>query len=116
MMIDCDRRFEGRDGGMISFHRCLRGAFLRAAEGTDCRPDQPAGETIDPMRVRTTILGLLLLTGMLAGCAAPNGGGSSARPDYNYNIGSCYSSGLGPGYSRDFSYGDRYVSGQNRQC
>jgi hypothetical protein len=68
------------------------------------------------MKMPATILSLLLLAGAIAGCSAPNSGGSAAQPDYNYTLGSCYSSGLGPGYSRDYSYGDRYVQGQNRQC
>jgi hypothetical protein len=75
---------------------------------------RPEGRSIR-VRVLETILGLLLLAGAIAGCSAPPGGGA-AQQDYNYNLGSCYNSGLGPGYSRDFSYGDRYVSGQNRQC
>lgn len=68
------------------------------------------------MKPRTRILSLLLLAATMAGCNGPNDGGSNAQPGYNYNVGSCNGSGLGTGYSRDYSYGDRYVSGQNRQC
>jgi hypothetical protein len=67
------------------------------------------------MKAPVTILTLLLLAGVPAGCSVPNDGGPDARPDY-YNLGSCYNSGLGPGYSRDYSYGGRYVQGQSRQC
>ena len=67
------------------------------------------------MKTPVTILSLLLLACVPAGCSVPNDGGPDARPDYD-NLGSCYNSGLGPGYSRDYSYGGRYVQGQSRQC
>ncbi len=67
------------------------------------------------MKTPATILSLLLLAGVLGGCSAPNGGGPNTEPGY-YNPGSCNNSGLGPGYARDYSYGDRYAQGQNRQC
>jgi len=67
------------------------------------------------MKTPVTILSLFLLAGVPVGCSVPNDGSPDARPDY-YNLGSCYNSGLGPGYSRDYSYGGRYVQGQSRQC
>lgn len=59
----------------------------------------------------------LLLACSIAGCAAPKAGGmTSAGGQYNYASGACYDPGMGTGYARDYSYGDRYLSGHNRQC
>ena len=49
------------------------------------------------------------------------GNGSTAAPAANaydpgyYSTGNCFDSGR-VGYARDYSYGDRYLSGQNRSC
>ena len=69
------------------------------------------------MKTVPGIPGLLLLLGIVAGCTASEGGGEvSGQPDYYRNLGSCNNSGLGAGYSRDYSYGDRYATGQTRRC
>ena len=67
------------------------------------------------MKTPATILCLFLFAGALAGCGASNGGSADAQPDY-FNPGACSNSDMGPGYSRDYSYGDRYVQGQSRRC
>ena len=61
--------------------------------------------------------GALLIVLALAGCNA--GSGSTASPpSYGtgyYNTGNCFDSGR-TGYARDYSYGDRYLTGQSRSC
>ena len=62
-----------------------------------------------------TRLGLFALMLLLGAC------GNSVRPAANaydpgyYNMGNCFDNGR-VGYARDYSYGDRYLSGQNRAC
>ncbi len=59
----------------------------------------------------------LLLVGSIAGCAGRSGSdGDSSTVQYNYATGSCFNAGQGAGYARDYSYGDRYVMGHNKQC
>ena len=61
--------------------------------------------------------GALLIILSLAGCNAGSGG--AARPSsYDtgyYNTGNCFDNGR-TGYARDYSYGDRYLTGQSRSC
>ena len=64
-----------------------------------------------------TIILCLLLAGSIAGCAGRSASdGDSSTAQYNYATGSCFNSGQGTGYARDYSYGDRYAMGHNRQC
>jgi hypothetical protein len=67
------------------------------------------------MKKTVRALSILLLAAIAAGCSTSAGGGS-AQPDYYRSLGSCNNNPLGPGYSRDYSYGDRYAAGQTRRC
>ena len=69
------------------------------------------------MRALVRFLNILVLTCVTAGCASTHSGGAGdASGQYQSGSGSCYNPGMGSGYSRDFSYGGRYVLGHNRQC
>jgi hypothetical protein len=69
------------------------------------------------MKISSMFVCLLLLAGGIAGCAGRSGSaGDGSTAQYNYAAGSCYNAGQGPGYARDYSYGDRYAMGHNRQC
>ena len=61
-------------------------------------------------------VGALLIVLALAGCNA--GGGTASPSSYDtgyYNTGNCFDNGR-TGYARDYSYGDRYLTGQSRSC
>ena len=61
--------------------------------------------------------GALLIVLALAGCNA--GSGNTTSPSSfdtgYYNTGNCFDNGR-TGYARDYSYGDRYLTGQSRSC
>jgi hypothetical protein len=61
------------------------------------------------------VAGAIVLAATLAGCITTDQDTSMSDPSWKTNTGNCFSNGR-VGYSRDYSYGDRYVTGQNRSC
>ena len=62
------------------------------------------------MRSLTRILAPLVLTGSLAGCIVPYGGGSSAYGAFGYDAGPSTYSAYGPDYSSRYAYGPGYAT------
>ena len=52
---------------------------------------------------------------VLVSCITVDQNTSMSDSSYYSNTGNCFSNGR-VGYSRDYSYGGRYVTGQNRSC
>lgn len=69
-------------------------------------------DTPMPSFTRFAVFALVLLLGACGDTARPSG--NSLDRGY-YNMGNCFDNGR-VGYARDYSYGDRYLSGQNRAC
>lgn len=69
-------------------------------------------DTVMPLFTRFALFTLVLSLGACGNMAPP--AGNSSDPGY-YNMGNCFDNGR-VGYARDYSYGDRYLSGQNRAC
>ncbi len=61
------------------------------------------------------VAGAIVLTAMLAGCITTDQNTSMSDPSWITNTGNCFNNGR-VGYSRDYSYGSGYVTGQNRSC
>ncbi len=57
----------------------------------------------------------IALAGMLGGCLTTDQNSRMSDPSQYTNTGNCFDNGRA-GYSRDYSYGGRYVTGQNRSC
>lgn len=92
----------------IHFHLVVRFANVMAI------PVAAAARVIS-MKTPALILALLLGLGLAACSTADSGGNADASPQQNLGFGSC-SNGIGPGYYRDFTYGNRYVQGNSRNC
>ena len=65
-----------------------------------------------PLFTRFALFALALLLGACGNTAPP--AANAYGPGF-YNMGNCFDNGR-VGYARDYSYGDRYLSGQNRAC
>ncbi len=65
-----------------------------------------------PLSTRFAAFALVLLLGACGNSASP---AANAGDSGYYNIGNCFDNGR-VGYARDYSYGERYLSGQNRAC
>jgi hypothetical protein len=65
-----------------------------------------------PLSGRLGVFALALFLGACGNSAAP---AANAGDSGYYNMGNCFDNGR-VGYARDYSYGDRYLSGQNRAC
>jgi hypothetical protein len=68
--------------------------------------------TAIPLFARLAMFSLPLLLVACANTAPQAGNGHDAG---YYNMGNCFDNGQA-GYARDYSYGDRYLSGQSRAC
>ncbi|HEX3066296.1 MAG TPA: hypothetical protein VFA91_08980 [Candidatus Polarisedimenticolia bacterium] len=65
-----------------------------------------------PMFNRFGLFAIILLLGACGNTARAPG---NVYDGGYYNFGNCSDSGR-VGYARDYSYGERYLSGQNRAC
>ena len=65
-----------------------------------------------PLFARLAVFALALVLGACGNTSRPAG---SAYDTGYYNLGNCFDNGR-VGYARDYSYGEGYLSGQNRAC
>ena len=61
------------------------------------------------------LMSSVIMSTVLVSCITVDQNTSMSDSSYYSNTGNCFSNGR-VGYSRDYSYGGRYVTGQNRSC